>query len=219
LIFIGRYKEAITHTSFVFEQKKGQKEPDNERLEFLGDSVLQLCVSHLLCRQFPEFSEGQMTRVRHQLVDNPTLAVLSRNLNLGEVLRIGRGEERAGGRTRERMLSNVFEALLGAVYLELGIEACQEIIDFHFKSLAQKIAHHVPAKQVLMEWSQKTYAGKVPEYRFLRQEGKSHELNFVFGVLVNGELIAEGEGLSKKAAQIVAAEKAVGILTDIMNRI
>lgn len=212
MIFIDRYKEAITHSSYIFERKKGQKEPDNERLEFLGDSVLQLCVSHMLCLQFPEFSEGQMTRVRHQLVDNPTLAVLSKSLGLGEVLRIGRGEERAGGRARERLLSNVFEALLGAVYLEIGLEACQEIIDFHFKSLAQKIAHHIPAKQVLMEWSQKTYAGKVPEYQLLRQEGPSHALNFVFGVLVNGELIAEAEGLSKKSAQIAAAAKAVEIL-------
>lgn len=212
MIFIGRYKEAITHTSFVFEQKKGCKEPHNERLEFLGDSVLQLCVSELLCREFPKFSEGQMTRIRHQLVDNGTLAQISKSLDLGVVLRLGKGEERGGARTRERMLANVFEALLGAIYLELGLDACQGIIDAHFTQIAKNIAYQVPAKQVLMEWSQKMYGGQVPKYQSLGHRGKDHERIFIFGVWVNGEMVTQGEGRSKKQAQIAAAEKAVEIL-------
>lgn len=215
MIFIGRYKEAITHSSFVFEQKKkgkNTKENHNERLEFLGDSVLQLCLAQLLFREFPEFSEGEMTRILHQLADNTTLSQLARQLNLGSIIRIGKGEERGGGRERDRMLANVFEALLGAVFLEQGIGECQKIIDAQFAKIARKIAYQVPAKQILMEWSQKTYQGKVPEYRSLGHRGKDHQRIFIFGVWVDGKMVAQGEGRSKKQAQIAAAEKAVGVL-------
>lgn len=215
MIVIGRYKEAITHSSFLFEKRKNkaaQGEAHNERLEFLGDSVLQLCVAQLLFREFPTFSEGQMTQIMHQLVDNSTLAQIARRLKIGDIIRIGKGEERGGARNRDRMLANVFEALLGAVYLELGIEPCQNIVDTHFIPIARQIAHQVPAKQVLMEWSQKQYKGKVPEYRFIGHRGKEHERIFIFGVLVNGEFVAKGEGRSKKQAQIAAAESAIAVL-------
>ena len=200
------YIQACTHRSYTRE--KGGVH--NEKLEFLGDSVLQLVITEVLIERFPKETEGYLSQMRHKLVNNSTLASCARSIRLGELIRMGRGEESTGGRSRERILANTFEACLAAVYLTLGFEAVRKIIDAHFLPLLSGV-HQKRAKQRLHEWAQKTYR-IVPEYIEISRVGPAHDLCFRVLVSINGTEIAVGEGKSFKEATNVAAEIATAKL-------
>ena len=204
MFFTGLYLQAVTHPSYVKENGGAH----NEILEFLGDSVLQLCISDLLLDLYPEASEGELTQMRHQLVNNETLAKVARWLQIGRALRLGKGELRSGGRDKDGNLANAMEALLGALYQNVGLPSVRTVIDAHWKDLAKAARHHVPAKRVLHEWAQKNFQ-EVPRYEIISTEGAEHNLTFVMKLCVNGQQVAIGRGPSKKKASIAAAEAAV----------
>lgn len=200
---IKHYKIALSHRSYA-EENGGE---NNERLEFLGDSVLQLCVTELLIDELKEKDEGVLSQARHQLVNNTLLAEIALSIGLDQLILLGKGEESSGGRNRVRMLANTFEAILGALYLHRGLEDCQKVIYAHFKP---RIAGSLimPAKRRLHEWSQKTY-NTVPKYVLNQEEGPAHCRIFHIAVIINGEEIDVGSGLTKSEAANDAAHKAV----------
>ena len=200
------YLEALTHSSYVKEHP--EEGSHNEVLEFIGDAVLQLCITDVLVELYPNHREGDLTRMRHQLVDTKTLADLARELNLGEHIRLGLGEERDGGRHKDRILANTVEALLGALYRSEGLSACQQTIRYHFLEKARHVSDSVPPKQMLMEWCQKRYK-TTPVYNVVETTGPAHQRVFSIGVWINGEQLAVGSGTSKKEATIEAAVAAV----------
>ncbi|MAA79438.1 MAG: ribonuclease III [Deltaproteobacteria bacterium] len=200
------YRVACTHPSF--SREFGGK--NNEVLEFIGDSVLQLLVTELLVLHFPNDSEGKLSQMRHKLVNNPVLAECSRALRLGMFLRLGRGEERNGGREREKILANLFEACLGAVYTQHGLFLAREVVVAHFVPRFRTVQSKKP-KQILHEWSQKQYR-RVPEYLEIARSGPPHNLWFTVAVLVNEEEVGRGEGKNFKKATQNAAKEAVLVL-------
>ena len=201
------YKVACTHPSF--SREFGGE--NNEVLEFIGDSVLQLIVTELLVSHFPGESEGSLSQMRHKLVNNSVLSECSKSMKLGNLLRLGRGEERNGGRKREKILANLFEACLGAVYTQHGLPLARQIVEAHFVPRFQTVKAKKP-KQILHEWSQKQYR-KVPEYVEIERTGPPHNLWFTIAVRVNGEEVARGEGKNYKKATQDAAQKAVAALS------
>lgn len=205
-VTVPLFLESLTHSSYIKENPQAGNH--NERLEFLGDAVLQLCVTDLLCSLFPECREGDLTRMRHLLVDTDTLAEIAVELDLGSKLRLGLGEEKDGGRQKAKMLANTVEAILGALYQLKGLEQCQRIIQHHFTERAQRIRYYTPPKQILMEWCQQTYK-TTPVYRLVETQGPSHNPTFCIGVWINDEHIASGSGSSKKVGTIQAAVAAV----------
>ena len=194
---------ACTHSSFAREFGGAH----NERLEFLGDSVLQLLITELLLEQFPKESEGALSQMRHKLVNNSVLADCARSIQLGSLLRMGRGEENTGGRDRDKILANTFEACLGAVYIDAGLSVVRGIILFHFRDRMNRVFYK-NAKQRLHEWSQKKYHD-VPQYREVSRAGPAHELIFYVSVSIQEEEIALGKGKNFKEATNSAAEEAV----------
>ena len=194
---------ACTHSSFAREFG-GEH---NERLEFLGDSVLQLLITELLLERFPHESEGALSQMRHKLVNNSVLAECAREIQLGALLRLGRGEEGTGGRNRDKILANAFEACLGAVYLTSGLGAVRSILLYHFQERL-KLVSFKNAKQRLHEWSQKKYH-EVPQYREISRTGPAHDLSFCVSVWIHEAEIASGKGKSFKEATNDAAKAAV----------
>ena len=208
------FVQALTHSSYLLEHPSVNK--DNEQLEFLGDAVLQLCVTDLLLELHPTASEGDLTRMRHLLVDTETLAHLTRGMKLGQHILMARGEEAEGGRDRPRMLANVFEALLGALYQTHGLFECKKLIRAKFSEKALDVRDYVPPKQRLMEWCQKQYR-QTPSYREISRDGPPHNLQFTMGVWIVDELIAQGVGSSKKEATIATAINALESLGLIVH--
>jgi len=206
-LFTGIYLQAITHSSYTKENGGS----NNEVLEFFGDAVLQLCVSDLLGDLFPDANEGELSQMRHLLVDNGTLADIGNRLNLGSVLRLGKGELLSGGQYRERNIANAVEALLGATYKDQGLEAARLIVFSQMIEKAKTLRNYTPPKQRLHEWCQKIHH-QVPEYVLLEQRGAAHKQLFVMSVLVQEKEISRGQGTSKKRAMISAAESAVKVL-------
>ena len=200
------FQQALTHASFCLENSEVRM--DNEPLEFLGDAVLQLCMTDGLLDLFPEENEGDRTRMRHLLVDTETLADVARRLGIGPHIRMGRGEESDGGRNRDRMLANVFEALLGALYQTQGLDVCRDLVRLNFTERAEQVRHFVPPKQRLMEWCQQTHK-QTPIYKEISRTGPSHALTFTIGVWICGEMVAKGSGQKKKEATIATAINAL----------
>ena len=203
----GQYLVAVTHSSFAKEHGV----IDNEILEFLGDAVLQLCVTEMLLEMFPLADEGKLTQLRHQLVNNETLASISRSLELGVVLRLGKGEEATGGRAKDTILAAGFEALLGALYEDQGLAFARYVVECQLSRKAARLFDFKPDKQILHEWSQKTY-GLVPEYDLVEEVGSGQGSSFRMSVSIEGRLVAIGGGQSKKKASKDAARLAVSKL-------
>jgi ribonuclease-3 len=201
------YIQAATHTSYA--QENGGSH--NERLEFIGDAVLQLCASDLLYRRFPEASEGEMSRMRRQMVNNTFLAELSRELGLGLVVRLGRGERQSGGAARESILAGTYEAFLGAIYLEQGLFAAKQVVNSVFEPRLHVLPGQRNDKLVLQEWCQQSYK-TIPEYSLVGTTGPDHNRRFRMSVAVNGESLGAGEGTSKRRAATAAASVALGVL-------
>lgn len=205
----GLLETALTHRSYLNEHKNIKY--SNERLEFLGDAVLQFLSSQYLYQKFSASPEGELTNYRASLVCAPSLAEVSRQLNLGEYLFLSRGEEDSGGRKREYILANTFEALLGAIFLDQGLPTCQKILE---KNLFPKIDEIVRSqtykdyKSRFQELSQEQF-DRTPEYKELAFRGPDHDRIFLMGAFVNGKEMGSGEGSSKQKAEQAAAKDAL----------
>jgi ribonuclease-3 len=198
-------RRALTHRSYINEHPHEQFY--NERLEFLGDAVLDFMIAALLYNRFPEMSEGNLTELRSGLVRNEQLAAFARAINLGPAIRLGKGEAEAGGRSRDSVLCSTFEAIIGALYLDTNIAAVQPLIERLFLPEAQVILAQkalTDAKSLFQQWAQEELS-HTPRYRVISTTGPDHERRFTVEVLVNGEARGVGEGRSKKLAEQAAA--------------
>jgi ribonuclease III len=205
-------KQAFTHSSYVNEHRRKPYE-DNERLEFLGDAVLELTISNFLFNKYPMMSEGELTKLRAAIVCEPSLVSFANSLSFGELVLLGKGEEMTGGRERPALLADVFEAYIGALYLDLGLDA---VIEFLQNVVFPKInegafSHVMDYKSQLQELVQRDSAG-VLEYKILQEKGPAHSREFVSLVLLNGETMGTGTGKSKKEAEQYAAQHALATI-------
>ena len=195
---------ALTHPS--------TKLPDNQRLEFLGDAVLEFCVSDMLYRKYPQLHEGELTARRAALVCERTLCVLAMSLGLGDVLVMGHGEEQTGGRQKPSILADAMEAVFAAIYVDGGIRAAHEVILRMYREDERLIAWRGhDDKSALQEYTQANGL-ELPSYQIIAQEGPDHNRTFTAQVSVLGKPVATGVGNSKKAAEQAAAKRALAEL-------
>ena len=200
---------ALTHRSYLNEHKKSVKE-HNERLEFLGDAVLELVVTEYLYKTYSE-PEGILTNWRSALVRTESISAASEKLGFNDYLRLSRGEKRGSERARQQILANCFEAVIGAIYLDQGYEAAEKFISKHILSTLQGIldtGSWLDGKSRLQEIAQ-SVDGATPHYKVLSEEGPDHDKIFTIGVTVNNVLKGQGTGPSKQIAQQQAAEAAL----------
>lgn len=204
---------AFTHRSYLNEHKKTVKE-HNERLEFLGDAVLELVVTEYLYSNYSE-PEGILTNWRSALVRTESISAAGEKLGFNDYLRLSRGEKRGSERARQQILANCFEAVVGAIYLDKGYEAAKNFITQNILSTLGGILESgswMDAKSRLQEIAQ-SVDGATPHYKVLSEEGPDHEKIFTIGVFVDGNLKGQGTGPSKQAAQQAAAETALSTYT------
>lgn len=213
---INLLKNALTHSSYANEVRGGTT--SNERLEFLGDSVLSIIVSEHIFKRFPDMPEGELTRLRSSLVCEKALCGFSRELCLGEHLRLGRGEDKGGGRERDSILADAFEAVLASIYLDGGMDAAKQFVlrfvlrelhsnneenDFKdYKTLLQEIIQRNPEESVT--------------YILTGEEGPDHDKRFTVEVRLNSNKIGVGSGKSKKRAEQMAAKQALELMGEII---
>jgi len=208
---------ALTHRSYLNEHEEALE--DNERLEFLGDAVLDFMVGAWLYNRFPEMQEGQLTRLRSALVRTEQLAEFAAQIDLGSAMRLGRGEEQAGGRDRQVLLCATFEALIGALYIDQGLEAVELFVRPRLEVGAEIILAErkdQDPKSTLQEIVQSQGFGP-PHYRTISAEGPEHEKIFEIEVLINEEVMGRGVGPSKRIAAKEAALAALRILGEEEN--
>jgi ribonuclease-3 len=202
--------EALTHRSYLNEYPKWHL-PHNERLEYLGDAVLELIVTDALFRKFPNQPEGQLTVLRAALVNYQILARVAENIDLEDFVLMSRGERKDTGRAREVILANAIEAVIGAIYLDQGFEKTRVFVEkfvlIHLDEVL-KTKSYKDAKSELQEVIQEKLK-VTPTYAVRGESGPAHERRFTMGVYFGGQLIAEGEGLSKQDAEIEAAKNAL----------
>jgi len=201
--------EALTHPSLAYETQRPHF--DNQRLEFLGDAVLQLILTEHLYHLFPQFTEGTLTKLRSRLVSRPALETYSRRFELGQFLLMGKGEEASGGRNRSSTLADAFESLVGAIYLDGGLEAAKAFIIRQCRQEIQDI-HEAPdevnPKGQLQEILQ-SISPVSPNYQIVSEEGPDHQKSFVAKVTWEKLELGFGNGNSKKEAEIEAAREAL----------
>lgn len=205
--------EALSHSSYANEHRSAHLN-SNERLEFLGDSVLGFVTAEFLFRQHPDLPEGDLTRIRAALVCEQSLYEVAKKLGLGEFLRLGRGEEAGGGRERTSILADATEAVIAAVYLDGGIQAASDLIhrcllDAEREEVVEERRRDY--KTALQELVQR-HADQVLSYRMADERGPDHDKTFVAEVLLNGVVAGSGTGHSKKEAEQLAAKAALGKL-------
>ena len=200
-------KQALTHSSYANEQKI-RKNGDYERLEFLGDAVLELISSEFLFKEHPDMTEGKLTKLRSSLVCEPALAQCAKEINLGSYMLLGKGEESTGGRYRESITSDVMEALIGALYLDGGFQAARNFICKYILSDIEKRILFYDSKTVLQEIIQ-TRPNQKLVYELINEIGPDHNKEFVVEALLNGKKIGLGQGKTKKAAEQKAAYEAI----------
>lgn len=199
---------ALTHRSFIYESA-GKGQSCNERLEFLGDSILACISSDFLYRAYPELNEGELSDVRAMLVKGDTLAKFASEIELGKYLRMGKGERNAGG--SQRILASAFEAVLGAIYLDEGLEAVQAYLLPRIEPLARQIVEQRLFKDNKSRFQELAQAhdGITPVYRILSQEGPSHDREFTVEVLLGEQVAGRGQGRNKQTAEQAAASAAL----------
>ena len=203
-------KQAFTHRSYINENRSSATE-HNERLEFLGDAVLELVVTEFLYAKYPEKPEGDLTSYRAALVNTQSIADAGGKLEMNDFLLLSRGEAKDTGRARQIILANAFEAVIGALYLDQGYEVAKKFIaDQLFHKTDEVVEKRLwqDAKSRFQEMSQDTHSA-TPVYEMLSQSGPDHDKRFVCGVYIKDELIAKGEGRSKQEAEQDAAVKAL----------
>ena len=205
-------EEALRHSSFVNEQADPDLR-DNERLEFLGDAVLNLIIGHILMQRYPDLKEGDLSRTRANLVNESKLAKIARSINLGSNILLGKGEIQTKGSEKNSILADTFEAIIAAIYLDGGFNAAFRIIEANFLPFLDR---HLPAdnhhdyKSKLQEVAQEQQ-GTIPQYTVIREEGPDHDKTFWIALKVF-DIEAHGSGKSKKMAEQDAARKALEIL-------
>ena len=203
-------RRALTHASYLNENPEAGGR-DNERLEYLGDAVGDFLAAEYLYERFPNWQEGQLTNLRAQLVRSETLARFAREIDLGRYLLLGHGEELRGGRTRMTMLGDAFEALLGAIYLDQGLEATRQFFLPFAASEVEALSTDTllrDAKTRLQEWAQAMYH-VTPDYVTVKETGPDHAKQFAVEVLISGKSHGRGVGPSKRAAEQAAAKAAL----------
>jgi ribonuclease-3 len=200
--------DAFTHRSYIFEHSESKD--SNERLEFLGDAVVGMAVCGYLYQKFPQFDEGELSHIKSKVVSRSCLARKARKLNLGRYLLIGKGEETTGGRQRPSLLTNAFEALIGAIYLDQGWEVVSVYV---IQQLEKEIDIIVEGKReqdfktLLQEYTQ-AHMGEMPFYKVISQNGPEHRIIFTVAVILGGKVYGQGKGRSKKKAEQFAAQQA-----------
>lgn len=208
--------QALTHSSCVHESR-GHGLCHNQRLEFLGDAVLELIISEHLYKLFPDRTEGELTKMRAASVCEPSLAKVARGLDLGRCLRMGRGEERSGGRERPSILADAFEALLGAIYLDQGLAVSRDFVLNHLSSIIDDVVagrldrdYKTELQEILQQSSPEPLT-----YTIMDETGPDHDKTFTAGVIYRGIIIGKGRGHSKKEAEQQAARDAFKNIDDI----
>jgi ribonuclease III len=207
--------KAFRHSSYVNEHKDQDLE-DNERLEFLGDAVLDLAISHILMDVYKEASEGDLSKFRAIVVNEKGLYQVAMDLKLGEFLLLGKGEDLTKGRSKPSILADTIESLLGALYLDAGFDRTKEIIHRLFLPLIEEIESeemNYDYKSVFQEYTQEAYKS-LPEYMIVEETGLAHDKIFKVALLLNGKVISEGKGKSKKEAEQRAAREAFFCLSE-----
>ncbi|KKP43166.1 MAG: ribonuclease III, ribonuclease III [candidate division WS6 bacterium GW2011_GWE2_33_157] len=200
---------ALTHRSYLNEHKDAVE--NNERLEFLGDAVLELIISNYLFKQYPDRPEGDLTSFRSALVRTDSLAQTARNLGVGKYLRLSKGEEDTGGREKDYLLANTFEAILGAIYLDQGYDISEKFV---YKNLVPKLEEivanrlDIDSKTKIQEVSQSVYK-TTPIYEVIEEKGPDHDKIFTVVVKINGKVIGKGVGGSKQKAEEQAATEGI----------
>lgn len=202
---------ALTHSSYANEYKK-HKVIYNERLEFLGDSILGLIVSEYIYKEYPKYPEGELTKLRATVVCEPSLSFLAKNIDLGKFLLLGKGEEATGGRERVSILADAFEALIGAIYLDGKMDNAKTFVLYHLKPVIEDaingIELFIDYKTQLQEILQKNNKGKIT-YQVVKEEGPDHNKLFYTEVYIKEMILGKGTGKSKKDAEQDAAKSAL----------
>ena len=205
-------QQALVHTSYANESKGNIVH--NERLEFLGDAVLELASSTYLYQHFPQMPEGQLTKTRASIVCSATLAKLAARLHLGDYLLLGRGEEMGGGRTRQTNLEDVFESVIGAIYLDQGWEAAKDYVIRQLTPEFERVRSGAILKDYKTILQEEVYQheGQSVAYELVAEEGPDHDKRFTFQVRITGKVMGQGTGHSKKEAEQHAAREALAKL-------
>lgn len=198
-------KQAFIHRSYLNEDKNTKS--SNERLEFLGDAVLSFLTSHFLYEKYPQFPEGTLTNIRSGLVKTKTLALTAEKIGLGDLLLLSKGEEESGGRRNTSLLADCFEALLGAMFLDTGIDVCRKYLTTYLFPYAQELVDkkaYVDYKSHLQELVQE-HSKESPSYRVIKSEGPDHDKTFWMEVVSENRILGHGQGKSKQEAEQAAA--------------
>ena len=203
-------KRALTHRSYANENNL-PTECNNERLEFLGDAVLELAISEMLMSLYPTFTEGELSKLRAAIVNERQLAELAKEYNVGDYLLLGRGEEQTMGRQKPSLLSDAYEAVLGAIYMDRGYRKARRLIEVHYKELFVERtpeSFYTDYKTELQERVQGIFR-TIPQYRLAGEHGPDHRKTFEVEILIKSEIYGRGEGYSKKEAEQKAAQEAL----------
>lgn len=203
---------AMTHASYANEVQNGEEH--NERMEFLGDSILSFLVASYLYEKYKKTPEGKLTAYRANIVQSKSLANAAKRMGIGEALRFGHGEGAHGGNKKQSNLEDAFEALLGAIYLDQGIEKAREFVLEVFKDELTKTSHLKPIEDYKSKFLEKVQKEQGHDFEFMLTDewGPPHDKNFLVAVKFDGKIIGRGEGKSKKAAEQEAAKMAIGKL-------
>ena len=204
---VSLLERALRHSSFTNE-KRMPKQECNERLEFLGDAVLELVSSEFLFKEYPKVSEGELTKTRASMVCEPSLAFCARDIDLGKYLLLGKGEEATGGRQRDSVTSDAMEALIGAIYLDGGFASAKEFIHRFILNDLENKKLFFDSKTILQEIVQGNSDDQV-SYELIREEGPDHNKSFCTAVRIGEQIYGEGEGRTKKASEQQAAYQAI----------
>ena len=202
----GLLRQALTHSSYANE-KHLKKHSDNERLEFLGDAVLELVSSDFLYKNYEDVSEGELTKKRASIVCEPTLALCTEAIHLGDYLFLGKGEDLTGGRSRKSILSDALEAVIGAIYLDGGLANAKEFIEKYILTDIEKKQLFYDSKTILQEVVQGEH--ETMSYILINESGPDHNKSFTVEVQIDNQVISTGTGPTKKAAEQEAAYRAL----------
>ncbi|AZR72751.1 ribonuclease III [Anoxybacter fermentans] len=203
-------EEAVTHKSYANENRN-KNIRDNERLEFLGDAVLDLVISEILFKRYKDYPEGELAKTRAVVVSAPTLARTAKKLNLGNYLRLGKGEEMTGGRKRDSILADAFEALVGAIYLDKGLKVVSKFIKDNLTEEIDRVerGEYIQDYKTLLQEEIQKRSNTRPLYRVVSEEGPDHDKRFTVLVECKNQILGKGVGKNKKEAQQRAAADAI----------
>ncbi len=203
-------KQAFIHRSYINENRASGLE-HNERLEFLGDAVLELAITNYLYKKFPEMNEGELTSLRSALVNADTCAEVAQKLGANDFLLLSKGESKDNGRARQYILANTLEAFIGAIYMDQGFDSAEKFILAHITPLTEGIIEKgtwIDAKSLFQEKAQE-HENTTPSYKTLYESGPDHDKKFTIGVYIGNELVGQGDGKSKQDAEQEAARNAL----------